>query len=168
MVIQLPLLIGLSSAATAWQLLKDTRLQVKFQPGGGVITYRGGRHCGPGWGSLQDYWFDPIDKACRAHDQCYREFGWFTKECNLQLMADLVAVAAAPESTRQQRVDALVMAAFFATEAELVDPWLRPASRLGTSVIAWLRAELGEKYEEAVELLWFMQQDVYRIYKVPR
>jgi len=103
------------------------------QKGKGVYsTYKGGNYCGPGWGftyhdildgkirSLPKA-IDAIDEACKAHDYCYSENGYFTQGCNLVLTYDLVKVVTDDNSTPQQRVDAVVMAAIFFIESQTID-----------------------------------------------
>jgi hypothetical protein len=118
----------------------STRIEVKstLQNGrSGYSTYRGGKYCGPGWGNTyQDILdgnaskleaaSDAIDEACKAHDTCYQDNGWFAPEknpqgCNLVLSVSLAKVAVDPKSTPQQRVDAFLMAAIFLIEANTAD-----------------------------------------------
>jgi hypothetical protein len=108
---------------------------------------------------------DAIDQACRRHDQCYFDHGWFTQTCNVQLATDLVTIIRSPASSPQQRVDAAVMAAVFAVEAELIDPWLGPAVRLGTATLTSLRSAFDEMFQGAATMYWLMEQEIYRIYR---
>jgi hypothetical protein len=64
---------------------------------------------------------DAIDAACKCHNQCYGDHGYFTYSCNAALSRDLAAVIVARHSTPQQRFDAAVMAAIFQFEALTVD-----------------------------------------------
>jgi hypothetical protein len=32
---------------------------------------------------------DKVDLACKNHDKCYDDFGYFNKNCDLQIMKDL-------------------------------------------------------------------------------
>jgi len=109
-----------------------TRLEWRKMPGGGVSTYRGGRYCGPGWGFTRDdvvsgrirelpAAIDAIDAACRSHDQCYADRGYFTAECNRALASDLLEVILSKDSTAQQRIDAAIMAAIFEVESLTLD-----------------------------------------------
>jgi hypothetical protein len=97
-----------------------------------VSTYKGGKYCGPGWGfTYKDILdgkirqlpgaVDAIDEACKLHDYCYEENGYFTQGCNLVLTYDLVGVVINTGSTPQQRLDAVLMAAVFFIESQTVD-----------------------------------------------
>ena len=100
--------------------------------GQGVSTYKGGKYCGPGWGftykdildgkisQLPDA-VDAIDEACKMHDYCYSENGYFTQGCNLVLTYNLVDVVTSKDSTPQQRLDATLMAAVFFIESQTLD-----------------------------------------------
>lgn len=105
----------------------------------GVSMYWGGNFCGPGWGyTRQDVEnrtiaaipeaVDAIDRACKAHDQCYADNGYFMKMCNVKLASDLRAIVLDPGETMQRRRDAYVMAAIFEIEARRLDWVLRPTS----------------------------------------
>lgn len=109
-----------------------SKLELARQSSGGTSTYKGGNYCGPAWGyTYQDILdgkikelpaaVDAIDEACKAHDYCYQENGYFTQGCNLVLSADLAKVVIAQDSTPQQRVDAAVMAAVFLIETQTID-----------------------------------------------
>lgn len=98
----------------------------------GTSTYRGGVYCGPKWGfTYKDILdgrirdlptaVDAIDEACKLHDYCYEENGYFTQGCNLVLTVDLVKVAIGKDSTPQQRLDAVLMAAVFFVESQTID-----------------------------------------------
>lgn len=100
--------------------------------GRGVSTYKGGNYCGPGWGfTYKDILdgrirqlpaaVDAIDEACKLHDYCYEENGHLTQGCNLVLTVDLVKVATSADSTPQQRLDAVLMAAIFFIESQTID-----------------------------------------------
>jgi len=116
-----------------------TRLEWSGQGDGKTSTYSGGVYCGPGWGfvvqdvdsgkiaKLPDA-IDAIDRACKRHDQCYNDHGYFTRSCNLRLAADLMNVIRDANSSSQMRGDAVVMAAVFTYEAVYHDWWLKPAS----------------------------------------
>lgn len=110
-----------------------SKLQAKKMAGGGTSTYAGGNYCGPGWGfTRQDVEagkvaqlpeaVDAIDRACKAHDQCYADNGYLTLKCNVALAAELKKIVLSPTSTTQQRIDAYIMAAVFEWEARHVDP----------------------------------------------
>jgi hypothetical protein len=111
---------------------------------------------------------DAIDDACRHHDQCYFDRGWFSRDCNVHLTRELVEIVRAPTSTAQQRVDAAVMAAVFAVEADGIDPWLRPMVDLGLAVRARLRAAIDSLFQGTTTMLWVIEQEIYRINGVPR
>jgi hypothetical protein len=110
-----------------------SRLEWNRMPAGGISTYHGGAYCGPGWGFTADdvasgrlrelpHAIDAIDAACRRHDQCYADRGYFAQDCNLALSRDLVAILLSKGSSYQQRLDAAVMAGVFGLEALIVDP----------------------------------------------
>jgi hypothetical protein len=112
--------------------MPSSKLQWKEQPGGGVSTYIGGVYCGPGWGFTKEdvisgkirslpKAIDAIDEACKHHDQCYQDYGYFWQSCNVGLAHDLVKVITDPKSSSQQRMDATIMAAIFSIEAKYVD-----------------------------------------------
>lgn len=128
---------GVSFGWAPDRVVRWTRLEWKARPDGGIFNYHGGNYCGPGWGfTLQDVVLrridilpeakDAIDRACAAHDQCYADHGYFTRSCNVQLAAQLSGVIFAPDSSGQQRIDAAIIAAIFATGAARVDPWAKP------------------------------------------
>jgi hypothetical protein len=111
-----------------------SKLQWEKKVSGGISTYQGGLYCGPGWGfTLEDVKsgriqkmpqaIDAIDQACRIHDQCYADHGYFTASCNIALAGNLSKIIKDPNSTPQQRMDAAIMAAFFMVEARKVDPY---------------------------------------------
>jgi len=124
--------VTLSTGSTAGDFSKlswQTKTNLK---GAGTSTYKGGMYCGPGWGfTYQDILdgkisklpaaVDAIDEACKAHDYCYTENGYFTQGCNLVLTYDLVKVVTSPGSTAQQRLDATLMAALFFIESQTLD-----------------------------------------------
>ena len=100
--------------------------------GKGTSTYKGGNYCGPGWGfTYKDILdgkiakmpaaMDAIDEACKLHDYCYEENGYFTQGCNLVLTYNLVNVITGKTSTPQQRLDAALMAAIFFIESQSAD-----------------------------------------------
>lgn len=108
-------------------------------PSGGTSSYKDGKYCGPGWGfTIEDVRsgkikempaaLDAIDAACKAHDQCYQDHGYFTQECNLNLAKTLREIVQSPSSSKQQRMDAAIIAAVFEVEAIYFDPLAKPAS----------------------------------------
>lgn len=109
-----------------------SKLTISKKGKAAVSTYQGGNYCGPGWGfTYRDILdgkiqkmpqaVDAIDEACKAHDYCYQENGYLTQGCNLVLTYDLVNVVVDDKSTAQQRLDAVIMAAVFFVESQLVD-----------------------------------------------
>jgi hypothetical protein len=110
----------------------ESKLEVKREPNSGISTYQGGHYCGPGWGfTLEDVRsgrikelpaaIDAIDAACKNHDQCYADSGYFSIDCNRKLISELTAVVVDEASSPQQRQDAAIMAAIFAVEVSTVD-----------------------------------------------
>jgi len=109
-----------------------TKLTISRKSQQAVSTYRGGNYCGPGWGftykdilegnirNMPDA-IDAIDEACKAHDYCYEENGYFAQGCNLVLSYDLVQVITDEQSSSQQRIDATIMAAIFFIESQTID-----------------------------------------------
>lgn len=108
-----------------------SKLEVRFKRPG-ISTYYGGHYCGPGWGFVRadvesgrirelPEAIDAIDAACKTHDQCYADHGYFTGACNQRLAHDLVTVLIARDSTAQMRVDAAIMAGIFQFEALTLD-----------------------------------------------
>ncbi len=179
MAIQFPLLLGLggASAAVAWR--RHSRLEVRSLPDAGYSTYRGGRYCGPGWGfvrqdvergkiaALPDA-LDAIDEACRHHDQCYHDNGWWSQQCNVRLAAELAVIVRSPMSTPQQRVDAAVMAAVFAIEAVGVDPWLRPASDSVGVIGTTTRSAVDAAFQNTATMYRAIEVAICQLYGVTR
>ncbi len=111
---------------------KLTKLTWSQKNATATSTYKGGKYCGPGWGfTYQDILdgnirelpqsIDAIDEACKMHDYCYHENGYFTQGCNLVLTYDLVKVVVDYKSAPQQRLDAVLMAAIFFIESQTID-----------------------------------------------
>ena len=107
-------------------------LNPTIKPNGGISTYKGGNYCGPGWGftykdvldgtiSKLPKAIDAIDEACKAHDYCYEENGYFTQGCNLVVTYDLVQVVVGEQSSPSERLDAAIMAAVFYVESQSWD-----------------------------------------------
>lgn len=147
---------------------RASRLEWKSQPEGGVSTYQGGRYCGPGWGfTKQDVEsgrvarlpaaIDAIDEACQRHDQCYQDHGYFTQRCNVQLATELTGVIVSMSSTPQQRYDAALMAAIFATEAQ-VDP----ALKLGHRAYQGLERYYRELLDSGAQFMFAIEQGIMR------
>jgi len=146
-----------------------TNLELK-KTANGYSTYKSGVYCGPGWGfTYQDILdgkisqmpkaIDAIDEACRLHDTCYHENGYFTQGCNLVLSADLAKVVIDPKSTAEQRVDAAIMAAIFFRESQSIDI----AAGGGRKVVKgaqWTR----RKYDEVRDrMLGYMGQSMHTL-----
>lgn len=159
-------------ASQTARVVASSRLEWKSMQVGGTSTYQGGNYCGPGWGftkadaaggKLLPEAIDAIDAACRHHDQCYADHGYFTASCNVHLATDLTRVILANDSTEQQRFDAAVMAAIFATEVATVDWWLKPANEL--------RQELDRMYRELLstgaQFLYVIEQGIWRSAQFP-
>jgi hypothetical protein len=118
------------------KVLRNSNLEWKNKPSGGTSTYENGLYCGPGWGfTIEDVRsgkikelpaaIDAIDAACKIHDQCYQDHGYFTQQCNVNLAKSLVEIIRSPSSKQQQRLDATIMAAVFAVEAIVIDPGVK-------------------------------------------
>jgi hypothetical protein len=140
-----------------------SRLEWRAMPGGGTSTYRGGLYCGPGWGFTREDLrtgrirempaaIDAIDAACRRHDQCYFDHGYFTRECNVALVGDLVAVIVASESTFQQRFDAAIMAGIFEVESLTMD--------VGMSVYRDLRGDFERLFDQGLSMEAVIQRQL--------
>jgi len=173
--IHLPLMFGLAAAGGGYTALqafrRTTRLEARRMPNG-ISTYRGGLYCGPGWGFVREdvtsgriaqlpEAIDAIDRACRRHDQCYDDHGYFTMGCNLRLAADLVAVVRSPDSTVQQRLDATIMAAIFEVEALTVDVVVA-VGRWATRR-ALLRADFEIRFRDQRRLNQLIEQETLRL-----
>ena len=109
----------------------NSRLQLRSARDG-LSVYRDGIYCGPGWGFTIDdvksgrirempEAFDAIDGACRLHDQCFMDHGYFSLSCDLALNRRLTQVVFALDSTPGQRFDAVIMAAYFVVQTALID-----------------------------------------------
>lgn len=109
-----------------------SKLEVKQMPNGGTSNYAGGHYCGLGWGfTLEDVRsgrikempaaIDAIDAACKNHDQCYADSGYFSIDCNRKLISELTTVVLSESSSPQQRLDAAIMAAIFSAEVSAID-----------------------------------------------
>jgi hypothetical protein len=93
--------------------VSKSKLEANKKSSGGISTYQGGLYCGPGWGfTIEDVRsgkikelptaIDAIDAACKTHDQCYQDHGYFTQQCNVSLAVNLVEVIRSPSSSKQQ------------------------------------------------------------------
>jgi hypothetical protein len=127
-------------------------------------TYKGGRYCGPGWGfTYRDILdgkirqlpraIDAIDEACKMHDYCYQENGYFTQGCNLVLTYDLVQVVLDQRSTAQQRLDAVLMAAIFFVESQTIDLGVlakREVAEMKSRLLGYI-SQAGATLESAIK-----------------
>src|SRR4051812_7832787 len=111
--------LGISMPLPAFTaaITKVTNLEWSEKPDGGVSIYKNGIYCGPGWGyTYKDILdgkikempkaIDAIDEACRLHDPCYEENGYFAQGSNMVLSANLVDVIVAADSPPKQRAAA--------------------------------------------------------------
>lgn len=73
-----------------------------------------GNYCGPGHGDPtgQTPPIDAVDAACRSHDQCYDQRGYFNCGCDRNLIASLPAAIAATPTTQGKAGGVAVMAYF--------------------------------------------------------
>jgi len=53
-----------------------------------------GNYCGPLYpvNSMKPLALDEVDNACKNHDRCYEIKGYFSKDCDMQLKNDLMAI----------------------------------------------------------------------------
>jgi hypothetical protein len=53
-----------------------------------------GNYCGPLYPSkgMKPTPIDEVDSACKNHDQCYGDQGYFNKNCDLKIIQDLKAI----------------------------------------------------------------------------
>ena len=68
-----------------------------------------GNYCGPlhppkGMNPLA---FDEVDLACKNHDKCYDDYGYFNKNCDLQIMKDLKLIN--PQSETEKLAQRLLI-----------------------------------------------------------
>jgi hypothetical protein len=161
----LPVIVAALMASSS----SATNLQVK-KTSNGYSTYRRGVYCGPGWGfTYQDLLdgtikqmpraIDAIDEACRLHDTCYQDNGYFTQGCNLVLSADLAKVVADPKSTPEQRVDAAIMAAIFFLESQSID-LAREGGRKAAKGAQWTRRKYDQVHDR---LLGYMGRSMHTL-----
>ena len=152
---------------------RSSRLEWKKRPEGGTSTYQGGRYCGPGWGfTKQDVEagkvaelpaaIDAIDAACQRHDQCYEDHGYFTQRCNVHLATELTGIIISKSATPQQRYDAAIMAAIFATEAQ-VDPTLK----FGHTTYQSLERLYRELLDSGAQFMFVIEQGLLRSAQMP-
>lgn len=137
----------------------------------GTSTYEGGLYCGPGWGfTIEDVRsgkikelpaaIDAIDAACKTHDQCYQDHGYFTQQCNVALASSLAEIIRSPSSSRQQRLDATLMAAVFAVEAAVIDPKAKPV----ITTYNYLKTQISGLWGKGVLTMQQVIQEVGRQY----
>lgn len=173
-------LLGLSvllvspAGYAAYQVIgvaRTSRLEWKSRPEGGTSTYRGGNFCGPGWGitkkdveagKIMPAAIDAIDAACQHHDQCYDDHGYFTQKCNVRLATDLTKIIVSTSSTPQQRYDAAIMAAIFATEAKI-----DPALKLGHEGYQALERLYRELLDSGAQFIFAIEQGILRSSQFP-
>lgn len=95
-----------------------------------MSVYRGGTYCGPGWGfTRQDLEaknltelpqaLDAIDLACQAHDQGYKDNGYWDIASDKKLISDLRVVVRTPTASFQQRFDAVVISSYFVVQSNV-------------------------------------------------
>lgn len=55
-----------------------------------------GNYCGPLYppNSMKPLTLDEVDNACKNHDRCYDLYGYFNKNCDMQLKNDLMTIEA--------------------------------------------------------------------------
>ena len=58
-----------------------------------------GNYCGPLYPpkGMSPLALDEVDLACKKHDKCYGDLGYFNKDCDLQIMQDLKAIKSKSE-----------------------------------------------------------------------
>lgn len=128
----------------------------------GLSVYRGGNYCGPGWGfTSQDVEsgrilrmpqaFDAIDQVCRLHDQCFADQGYFAISCDFALTRRLTDVVFKSESTPTQRLDAVVIAAYFLVQIALID--------LPVASYRSIHKRLKTKFFEGAQMLHVIEQE---------
>ena len=80
--------------------------------GTGLIIY--GNYCGPGHGDDTGMTppIDAVDAACRAHDLCYRDRGYFSCSCDYALITSMGAAIMATPTVEGQAAGIAVMAHF--------------------------------------------------------
>ncbi|WHQ68569.1 hypothetical protein [Methylorubrum extorquens] len=169
--------INSGTSRSDWTKLEWTSREDLTNKNKGTSTYKGGSYCGPGWGfSYQDILsgkiktlpkaLDAIDEACKLHDYCYTENGYFTRECNLVLTVNLLEVVVSDKSTNQQRLDAVIMAAIFAWEALMIDGGAKPIA-LSVEKMNKLRGSiLSSIYSGGMSLQGAIEREILR--GVPR
>ena len=123
---------------------------------GGLSTYDGGYYCGPGWGFTREdvesgklaelpEAIDAIDRACKAHDQCYLDDGYFSQSCDRLLIGDLKTVVADPKASDQQRRDAAIMAAYFYIQINTIEKARRARENA---------AEQARRIQRTIDVHW--------------
>ncbi len=53
-----------------------------------------GNYCGPLYPpkGMKPVPLDNVDSACKQHDKCYEDLGYFNKNCDLEIMQNLKAI----------------------------------------------------------------------------
>jgi hypothetical protein len=61
-----------------------------------------GNYCGPLYPpkGMNPIALDAVDLACKNHDKCYDNFGYFNKNCDLQIMKDLRLITPKSETEK--------------------------------------------------------------------
>lgn len=86
------LLLGLAAPAQADRLFRDTQEGTNPDTAGDYAVY--GNWCGPNHPKTMDpppEALDLVDQACRRHDYCYAERGYFNCDCDMDLVDELKA-----------------------------------------------------------------------------
>ena len=68
-----------------------------------------GNYCGPLFPpkGMNPIALDAVDLACKNHDKCYDDFGYFNKNCDLQIMKDLKLIN--PQSETEKLAQRLLI-----------------------------------------------------------
>ena len=68
-----------------------------------------GNYCGPLYPpkGMSPLALDGVDLACKNHDQCYGDQGYFNKNCDLQIMKDLRLIT--PQSETEKLAQRLLI-----------------------------------------------------------
>ena len=65
-----------------------------------------GNWCGPGHGSGDP--IDALDAACRTHDICYGDYGYFNCQCDYDLLLDIYLIKADLSPTQLTAAEAII------------------------------------------------------------
>jgi len=77
--------------------------------GKGIPVY--GNWCGPGHGSGPP--IDPVDAACKAHDECYSERGYLDCSCDRELVDNMPTAIADPRTPLAGKTCGAAVATWF-------------------------------------------------------